>query len=44
MHTTTPFEATNGAISIIEPFEPGVLLSAHVHENEVWLYVLEGLR
>ena len=44
MHTTAPFEETNGAISLIEPFEPGVRLSAHVHENEVWLYVLEDLR
>jgi len=36
-------EETNGAISIIEqPFEPGVLLPPHVHENDVWLYVLEG--
>lgn len=36
-------EETNGVISIIErPFEPGVLLPPHVHENDVWLYVLEG--
>ena len=36
-------EETNGAISIIEqPFEPGLLLPPHVHENDVWLYVLEG--
>jgi quercetin dioxygenase-like cupin family protein len=36
-------EETNGAISIIEqPFEPGFLLPPHVHENDVWLYVLEG--
>jgi quercetin dioxygenase-like cupin family protein len=39
-------EETNGAISIIEqPFEPGLLLPPHVHENhenDVWLYMLEG--
>ena len=36
-------EETNGIISIIEqPFEPGFLLPPHVHENDVWLYVLEG--
>jgi quercetin dioxygenase-like cupin family protein len=36
-------EETNGAISIIEqPFEPGFLLPPHAHENDVWLYVLEG--
>jgi quercetin dioxygenase-like cupin family protein len=36
-------EETNGAISIIEqPFAPGFLLPPHVHENDVWLYVLEG--
>ena len=36
-------EETNGAISIIEqPFEPGLLLPPHVHENDVWLYILEG--
>jgi quercetin dioxygenase-like cupin family protein len=36
-------EETNGVISIIEqPFEPGFLLPPHVHENDVWLYVLEG--
>lgn len=36
-------EETSGAISIIEqPFEPGLLLPPHVHENDVWLYVLEG--
>ena len=36
-------EETNGVISIIEqPFEPGLLLPPHVHENDVWLYVLEG--
>jgi len=36
-------EETNGAISIIEqPFEPGLLLPPHVHENDVWLHVLEG--
>jgi quercetin dioxygenase-like cupin family protein len=36
-------EETNGAISIIEqPFEPGLLLPPHVHENDVWLYVLAG--
>jgi quercetin dioxygenase-like cupin family protein len=34
---------TNGVISIIEqPFEPGLLLSPHVHQNDVWLYVIEG--
>jgi quercetin dioxygenase-like cupin family protein len=36
-------EETNGIISIIEqPFEPGLLLPPHVHQNDVWLYVLEG--
>jgi quercetin dioxygenase-like cupin family protein len=36
-------EETNGAIAIIEqPFEPSILLPPHVHENDVWLYVLEG--
>ena len=36
-------EETNGAISIIEqPFAPGLLLPPHVHENDVWLHVLEG--
>jgi quercetin dioxygenase-like cupin family protein len=36
-------EETNDAISIIEQvFEPGLLLPPHVHENDVWLYVLEG--
>jgi quercetin dioxygenase-like cupin family protein len=36
-------EETNGAISIIEqPFDPGLLLPPHVHQNDVWLYVLEG--
>jgi quercetin dioxygenase-like cupin family protein len=36
-------EETNGVISIIEqPFEPGFLLPPHVHQNDVWLYVLEG--
>jgi quercetin dioxygenase-like cupin family protein len=36
-------EETNGAISIIEqPFEPGLLLLPHVHQNDVWLYILEG--
>jgi quercetin dioxygenase-like cupin family protein len=36
-------EETNRAISIIEQqFEPGLLLPPHVHENDVWLYMLEG--
>ena len=36
-------EESNGAISIIEqPFAPGYLLPPHIHENDVWLYVLEG--
>ena len=36
-------EETNGAIGIIEQqFEPGLLLPPHVHQNDVWLYVLEG--
>jgi hypothetical protein len=36
-------EETNGVISIIEqPSEPGLLLPPHVHQNDVWLYVLEG--
>jgi quercetin dioxygenase-like cupin family protein len=34
---------TNGAIAIIEqPFEAGLLLPPHVHQNDVWLYVLAG--
>jgi len=34
---------TGGAISIIEQlFGPGLLLPPHVHENDVWLYVVEG--
>jgi quercetin dioxygenase-like cupin family protein len=36
-------EEANGVISIIEqPFEPGFLLTPHIHENDVWLYVLKG--
>lgn len=36
-------EETGGAVSIIEqPFGPGLLLPPHVHDNDVWLYVLEG--
>jgi quercetin dioxygenase-like cupin family protein len=36
-------EETNGAISIIEQaFEPGLLLPPHVHQNDVWLYILAG--
>jgi quercetin dioxygenase-like cupin family protein len=36
-------EETNGVISIIEqPFEAGLLLPPHVHQNDVWLYILEG--
>ncbi len=36
-------EETNGAVAIIEqPFEPGLLLPPHVHQNDVWLYILEG--
>jgi quercetin dioxygenase-like cupin family protein len=36
-------EETSGAVGIIEQvFEPGLLLPPHVHENDVWLYVLEG--
>ena len=36
-------EDANGAISIIEqPFEPGLLLPPHVHQNDVWLYIVEG--
>src|SRR5262245_28235185 len=36
-------EETNEVISIIEQlFEPGLLLPPHVHQNDVWLYVLEG--
>ena len=36
-------EETNGAISIIEqPFEPGLLLPPHLHQNDVWLSILEG--
>jgi quercetin dioxygenase-like cupin family protein len=34
---------TNGAVGITEQsFEPGFLLPPHVHENDVWLYILEG--
>jgi quercetin dioxygenase-like cupin family protein len=36
-------EQTNGAIAIIEQeFPPRSLLPPHVHENDVWLYILEG--
>jgi quercetin dioxygenase-like cupin family protein len=36
-------EETGGVISIIEQsFAPGLLLPPHVHENDVWLRVLEG--
>lgn len=36
-------EETNGAVGIIEQwFEPGFLLRPHVHENDVWLFILEG--
>src|SRR5262245_51329624 len=36
-------EETNGAISIIEQsFGPGLMLPPHVHDNDVWLYLLEG--
>jgi quercetin dioxygenase-like cupin family protein len=36
-------EETDGAVSIIEQrFEPGLALPPHVHENDVWLYMLEG--
>ena len=36
-------EETNGVISIIEqPFEPGVLLPPHVHENDVCSMCLRG--
>ena len=36
-------EETNGVISIIEqPFESGFLLPPRVHQNDVWLYVLDG--
>lgn len=36
-------EETNGALSIIEqPFEPGLLLPPHVHQNDVWLHIVEG--
>jgi quercetin dioxygenase-like cupin family protein len=36
-------EETNGAVGIIEQtFEPGFLLPPHVHENDVWLYILDG--
>jgi quercetin dioxygenase-like cupin family protein len=35
---------TNGAVAIIEQsFGPGLLLPPHVHENDVWLYILEGV-
>jgi quercetin dioxygenase-like cupin family protein len=36
-------QETNGAIGIIEQqFGPGLLLPPHVHDNDVWLHVLEG--
>jgi quercetin dioxygenase-like cupin family protein len=36
-------EETNGAVGIIEQtFEPGFLLPPHWHQNDVWLYILEG--
>lgn len=36
-------EETGGTVSIIEqPFEPGLMLPPHVHQNDVWLYMLEG--
>jgi mannose-6-phosphate isomerase-like protein (cupin superfamily) len=36
-------EETDGAAAIIEqPFAPGFLLMPHVHQNDVWLYMLEG--
>jgi quercetin dioxygenase-like cupin family protein len=36
-------EETHGAISIIEqPFEPGILLPPHVHQNDVWLTCWRG--
>ncbi|MBG0854943.1 cupin domain-containing protein [Streptomyces spinoverrucosus] len=36
-------EETDGAISIIEQlFEPGLLLPPHIHQNDVWLYILDG--
>jgi mannose-6-phosphate isomerase-like protein (cupin superfamily) len=36
-------DETNGAVSIIEQsFEPGLLLPPHVHDNDVWLYILDG--
>ncbi len=36
-------DETNDVISIIEqPFGPGLLLPPHMHQNDVWLYILEG--
>lgn len=36
-------EETDGVVSIIEQsFEPGLLLPPHVHQNDVWLYILDG--
>ncbi|MFD0856965.1 cupin domain-containing protein [Actinomadura adrarensis] len=36
-------EETSGAIGVIEqPFEPRAMLPPHVHQNDVWLYILEG--
>ena len=29
-------------VPIEQPFAPGFLLPPHVHENDVWLYILAG--
>src|SRR4030095_4763137 len=36
-------EETHGGVSILQqPVQPGLPLPPHVHENDVWLYILEG--
>jgi quercetin dioxygenase-like cupin family protein len=36
-------EETGGAMAVIEqPFQTGFLLPPHVHQNDVWLSMLEG--
>lgn len=36
-------EETGGLLSIIEEvLEPGILIPPHTHQNDVWLYALEG--
>lgn len=36
-------QETGGLLSIIEEvLEPGILIPPHTHQNDVWLYALEG--